>query len=84
MLHASVTQDQLGRSRVKPVSWWAQLGVRPRAGHFASMQQDGAVIRPDGPGGEAFLVYHNFNVIRRYNPSDFYALAVGLLGDAIT
>ncbi|QEO18374.1 lytic murein transglycosylase [Acetobacter vaccinii] len=84
VLPASVTQDQLGRSRVKPVSWWAQLGVRPRAGHFASMQQDGAVIRPDGPGGEAFLVYHNFNVIRRYNPSDFYALAVGLLGDAIT
>ena len=28
------------------------------------------------------MVYANFNAIRRYNPSDFYALAVGLLGDA--
>ena len=40
-----------------------------------------AVVLPDGAGGEAFLVYANFAAIRRYNPSDFYALAVGLLGD---
>jgi membrane-bound lytic murein transglycosylase B len=39
------------------------------------------VVQPDGAGGEAFLVYANFAAIRRYNPSDFYALAVGLLGD---
>ena len=28
------------------------------------------------------MTYANFNAIRRYNPSDFYALAVGLLADA--
>jgi membrane-bound lytic murein transglycosylase B len=38
---------------------------------------------PDGSGGDAFLVYGNFAAIRRYNPSDFYALAVGLIGDGI-
>ena len=43
----------------------------------------GALLLPDGPGGDAFLVYANFAAIRRYNPSDFYALAVGLLGDAV-
>jgi len=41
------------------------------------------VVQPDGPGGEAFRVYANFAAIRRYNPSDYYALVVGLLGDAI-
>ena len=40
------------------------------------------MLLPDGPGGEAFMGYANFNAIRRYNPSDFYALAVGLLGNA--
>lgn len=80
----TLAQSQLGRTQVRPLAWWQQQGVRPRAGEFDSSVYEGAVIRPDGPGGEAFIVYHNFNVIRRYNPSDFYALAVGLLGDAIT
>ena len=44
-----------------------------------------AVILPGGRGGEAFLVYHpNFLAIRRYNPSDFYCISVGLIGDLVT
>ncbi|WP_339077435.1 lytic murein transglycosylase [Acetobacter sp. AC2005] len=84
LLPDTITQAQIGRTAVHPISWWAQQGVRPRAGQFSTAVQEGAIIRPDGVGGEAFIVYHNFNVIRRYNPSDFYALGVGLLGDAIT
>jgi membrane-bound lytic murein transglycosylase B len=41
------------------------------------------VLLPDGVNGDAFLVYANFNAIRRYNPSDYYALVVGLLRDAV-
>ena len=40
------------------------------------------VIQPQ-PGGPRFAVTENFNVIRRYNPSDSYALGVGLLADRI-
>ena len=36
-----------------------------------------------GDDGQAFAVYRNFNAIRRYNPSDFYALAVGMLSDRV-
>ena len=44
-----------------------------------------AVILPGGPGSEAFLAYHpNFLAIRRYNPSDFYCISVGLIGDLVT
>jgi membrane-bound lytic murein transglycosylase B len=49
---------------------------------FSRDDVHGAVLQPDGPGTEAFMVYANFHVIRRYNPSDFYALGVGLLGIA--
>jgi membrane-bound lytic murein transglycosylase B len=42
-----------------------------------------ALILPGGAGGDAFIVFGNFGAIRRYNPSDFYALAVGLLGDLV-
>jgi len=42
-------------------------------------------VAPTGaaPPVEAFLAYGNFAAIRRYNPSDFYAIAVGLIGDGI-
>jgi membrane-bound lytic murein transglycosylase B len=43
----------------------------------------GRLVQPDGTGGDSFVVFGNFNAIRRYNPSDYYALAVGLLGDAV-
>ena len=71
-----------GRDNRKPMGEWARLGVRPAAAVPAEAQA--AVLLPDGAGGEAFLVFHpNFQAIRRYNPSDFYALAVGLIGDAV-
>ena len=38
---------------------------------------------PDGPGGEAYMTYANFAVIRLYNPSDLYTLSVGLLASRI-
>ncbi len=73
-----------GRDRSRPLGEWMRLGVRRADGSaFGRADVPGAVVLPDGPGGEAFMVYRNFAAIRRYNPSDFYALAVGLLGDAV-
>ncbi|MGE4481655.1 lytic murein transglycosylase [Acidocella sp.] len=73
-----------GRKEVKTIGYWEKLGVQrlPGAARLSSATP-AALLLPDGAGGQAFLVYQNFNVIRRYNPSDFYALAVGALGRAI-
>ena len=80
----TLPKNLLGRQHVQPVSWWQQNGVKPVSGEFLTPEQRGAILQPDGEDGPSFLVFHNFNVIRRYNPSDFYALAVCLLGDALT
>jgi membrane-bound lytic murein transglycosylase B len=70
-----------GRDVMRPLAAWQAQGVRRADGRaFSRGDVPGALLQPDGPGGEAFMVYPNFHVIRRYNPSDFYALAVGLLG----
>ncbi len=73
-----------GREYRRPVGEWMRQGIRPAGGGpLARPDAQAAVLLPDGPGGEAFLVYANFAAIRRYNPSDFYALVVGLLGDRL-
>jgi membrane-bound lytic murein transglycosylase B len=71
-----------GRDVRRPVADWARMGVTPSGGRWAAPgDAPAAVIAPDGSGGETFLVFNNFAAIRRYNPSDFYAIAVGLIGD---
>ncbi len=73
------------RSRSKrPLADWARAGVRPLSGRWAaSLDTPAGIIVPDGAGGESFAVFANFAAIRRYNPSDFYAIAVGLIGDQV-
>ena len=44
---------------------------------------EAALLLPSGHQGPAFLVYDNFEVIMRWNRSQFYALAVGHLADRI-
>ncbi len=78
----SIAATSSKHAPVHPVSTWQALGVKPiQSSGFQAPQASGSLIQPDGPGGQAFLVYHNFRVIRAYNPSDYYALAVGILGD---
>ncbi len=74
----------VGREVRKPLGEWGRLGVKREDGTtFDRTDPLGAVVMPDGAGGAAFMVYANFAAIRRYNPSDYYALAVGLLGATV-
>ena len=74
-----------GREDRRPLDEWMRLGItRPDGTPFPRRDLAGGVVMPDGVGGEAYMAYGNFAVIRRYNPSDFYALSVGLLGDRVS
>jgi len=65
---------------------WAWLGVQTADGAgWSGGDEDAAMtlILPAGAGGPAFLVTPNHFVIRKYNNSTAYALAVGLMADQI-
>ena len=51
-------------------------------GEVGNGAPQGRVIQPQ-PGGPRFAVTSNFNVIKRYNNSDSYAIGVGHLADRI-
>lgn len=65
---------------MRPMAEWRRAGVRSLAGGTLPEGPPAALVRA---GGQEFLVTHNFNAFRAYNPSNFYALACGLLGDAL-
>jgi membrane-bound lytic murein transglycosylase B len=70
-----------GRDNVQTIAYWLHYGIQrlPNAPDLP-FSTPAALLLPDGDGGQAFLIYPNFRVIRRYNASDYYALAVGALG----
>lgn len=67
----------------RPAVFWNEVGVRTYGGAALPDHGAAALLAPAGAGGPVFLTYPNFNVIKRYNNSDSYALAIGLLGDRI-
>ena len=74
-----------GRDDRRPLAAWAKLGITRLDGTaFSHPDASGGVVMPDGAGGEAYMTYANFGIIRLYNPSDLYALSVGLLASRIT
>jgi len=68
------------------VAEWARMGVRRADGGPLQGSQAGLIIPANQAGGamQAFLALPNFHAIRRYNPSNYYALTVGMLGDRVT
>ena len=69
-----------------PWSWWAARGVTLAGGgvpNAAEAAEEAVVLLPQGARGPAFLALPNHYVIRRYNNSVSYALAIGLIADGI-
>lgn len=75
----------LGDGQKKSVAAWKALGLTPAtAPAFANSDiLPAELFLPAGSYGPAFLLFDNFNIIKRYNNADSYALAVGLLADQL-
>lgn len=62
---------------------WRALGVLPQSGVWPADDVQATLLEPDGQGATAYLLTGNYRVILDYNCSNFYALSVGLLADAV-
>jgi len=72
------------REESKTLAEWAKLGFKRAGGLAFSRPEEKALLKvPAGAEGPAFLMLSNFSVIKRYNNSDSYALAVSLLADRL-
>lgn len=70
-------------SRWLTVAEWRKLGVVPAGADSMGDNVLATLLEPDGPGRTAYLLTGNYQVILDYNCSNFYALSVGLLADAV-
>jgi lytic murein transglycosylase len=71
-------------SRWMTIGEWRRLGIASQSGIWPRESEMASLVEPDGPGETAYLLTNNYRVILDYNCSNFYALSVGLLADAIS
>ena len=73
----------IGATGRAPFPAWAERGVARADGGALPPEGEGILYFPAGAPGPAFLVTTNFTVIKTYNSSDSYVLAVATLADRI-
>jgi membrane-bound lytic murein transglycosylase B len=68
---------------LRSVGWRPGLKWGDEVESTAAARAGERIIKPGGPNGPTYRTTHNTQVILRWNQSDFFALAVGLLSDRI-
>lgn len=80
----TIPERKLPAGELTLAEWRDKWGVKRVGGKSFPRPNDMAELKlPAGRNGPAFLMLKNFFVIKRYNNSDRYATAVGLLADRI-
>ena len=85
-LPAGFDRNLTGLDTRKTIGAWQALGVRQfDGGDLPARQLKASIIIPDADNSPetAFMVYENFRTTLKWNRSNYFALAVGLLSDAI-
>ena len=73
-------------SSKKTVNEWTAIGVQPVSGRRwsdAAGFLDAKLIAPGGSKGPKFLIFKNFDVLKRYNNSTSYVMGISVLADAL-
>ena len=73
-----------GLDVTKPLHEWQAMGVRRINGEdLPEARLRASVILPGGPEGPAFLTYHNYRVLLKWNRSHYFATTVGRFADIL-
>ena len=74
----------LGLEQTRQLSAWQALGVRQLDGSpLPGVEMQASLVRPDGAKGRAYLAYPNYLVLRHWNRSHYFVVAVGTLADRL-
>ncbi|TFI60269.1 lytic murein transglycosylase [Sphingomonas parva] len=87
-LRARVTAPRCQRVHERHSRWltvgeWRRMGLILEGSRWPRDSELASLLEPDGPGQTAYLLTTNYRTILDYNCSNFYALSVGLLADAV-
>ncbi len=85
-LTKDIKESEIGLENRQSIEYWEDLGVKPRYNskkgfEGASKKASLIKIEKENKKDVYFLVYDNFLVIRKWNRSTLYALAIGILHD---
>ncbi len=83
VLPADIEAARLAGGKERSLIFWSQQGLTRVDGRPLPAKGSASLLVPAGGEGRAFLVTHNFKVIKTYNNSTSYALGVALLGARI-
>ncbi|WP_043760719.1 lytic murein transglycosylase [Aeromonas taiwanensis] len=74
----------IGLAVRKSLHDWQALGVRQQDGsRLPEADMQASLIRPDDIHGRSYLAYDNYRVLRHWNRSPYFVVAVGTLADRI-
>ncbi len=71
------------RGGMQTIAHWQAAGVKQANGKPFPRPKERARLWQPTPGGPVFLLTHNFDAVKSYNPANTYALAVCHLGDRL-
>jgi membrane-bound lytic murein transglycosylase B len=84
ILPAGFDASLIGNKTIREVGIWRGLGVAPIDGHvLPDDATKAALVRPAGDRGVTFMVFENYQVILRWNRSDYFAMSVVTLADLL-
>ena len=73
-----------GAGKTMRLADWLDLGVTwIGAGPAVALDEEASLAKPGGEGGPAWLVFDNYRAILKWNRSDYFAMSVVTLADAI-